>query len=102
MYHPVDPTQNPWINPPAPAAPPQCHSPIFNNIAKLRLDESSCQSLEDTLEDINIMIDNDVGVDNLPMEDIDKATFMAAPFQMQDVPNNKIKVILGFKGSYYI
>ena len=46
--------QQPW---------PQCHSPIFNYIEKLRLDETT--SLEDDLEDINNLIDTEVGVENL-------------------------------------
>merc|ERR1719414_482390 len=42
---------------------PQCHSPIFNYIEKLRLDETN--SLDDDLEDINNLIDTEVGVENL-------------------------------------
>ena len=75
--------------------PPQCQSPmpIFNYIEKLQISNN----LDDDLEDINNLIDTEVGVNNLqPMQD--NAGHIMAQFQQQDM-SNKIKVRLIELGS---
>ena len=78
---------DPAISPPQWQQTSQCHSPIpiFNCIAKLRLDEPS--TLDD-LEDINSLIDTEVGVANLNQNEFENNQLMAQ-FQ-QDMA--KIKV----------
>ena len=71
---------------PQPPQWPQCHSPIFNYIEKLRLDD-----LNDDLEDINNLIDTEVGVENLPQDEYDNSHLMAQ-FQHREM-TNKIKVL---------
>ncbi len=79
-----------------PAQQPQqpgqrCPSPIFNYIAKLQISNST---LDDDLEDINNLIDTEVGVENLPMQnEFDNSQIMAT-FQPQTGADiaNKIKV----------
>ena len=84
MQPPKQP-QQPW---------PQCHSPIFNYIEKLRLDESNHGgSLDDDLEDINNLIDTEVGVENLRQNEFDNSQLMA---QFQQQPSNRIKVRIGY------
>ena len=76
--------QQPW---------PQCHSPIFNYIEKLRLDETN--SLDDDLEDINNLIDTEVGVENLRQNEFDNSHLMVAAHQFTgQQPSNRIKVTL--------
>jgi hypothetical protein len=78
---------DPAISPPHWQQTSQCHSPIpiFNCIAKLRIDEPS--TLDD-LEDINSLIDTEVGVANLNQNEFENTQLMAQ-FQ-QDMA--KIKV----------
>ena len=72
---------------------PQCHSPIFNYIEKLRLDETN--SLDDDLEDINNLIDTEVGVENLRQNEFDNSHLMVAAHQFTgQQPSNRIKVTL--------
>ena len=72
---------------------PQCHSPIFNYIEKLRLDETN--SLDDDLEDINNLIDTEVGVENLRQNEFDNSHLMVAAHQFSgQQPPNRIKVTL--------
>ena len=67
-----------------------CHSPIpiFNYIEKLRIDGES-NSLDDDLEDINNLIEEQVGVQNLPQNEFDNNQLMV---QFQQDMANKIKV----------
>jgi hypothetical protein len=83
-----------------------CHSPIFNYIENLRLDETTTlNSLDDDLDDINIIIDTEVGFENLPKREDEmqltkpSSTIMQQQHQglhiFQPVEiNNKIKVCL--------
>ncbi len=83
------PQQQPW---------PQCHSPIFNYIEKLRLDEGT--SLEDDLEDINNLIDTEVGVENLRQQQnqfdnshlMTELTSSSHQFNQPQPSSNRIKV----------
>ena len=68
---------------------PTCQSPIFNHIEKLRLDDS----LNDDLEDINNLIDTEVGVENLQQNQYEDPSLLAT-FQCQQEPSSKIKVIV--------
>lgn len=70
---------------------PTCQSPIFNYIEKLRLDDS----LNDDLEDINNLIDTEVGVENLQQNQYveDPATaagLMVSSFRPQESSSTKI------------
>ena len=78
---------DPAISPPKWQQTSQCHSPIpiFNYMNKLRIDEPS--TLDD-LEDINSLIDTEVGVANLNQNEFENNQLMAQ-FQ-QDMA--KIKV----------
>ena len=78
---------DPAISPPQWQQTSQCHSPIpiFNYMNKLRIDEPS--TLDD-LEDINSLIDTEVGVENLNQNEFENNQLMAQ-FQ-QDMA--KIKV----------
>ena len=70
---------------------PTCQSPIFNYIEKLRLDDS----LNDDLEDINNLIDTEVGVENLQQnqyEDPAAAGLMVSTFRPQESSSSKVKV----------
>ena len=72
---------------------PTCQSPIFNYIEKLRLDDS----LNDDLEDINNLIDTEVGVENLQQNQYveDPATaagLMVSSFRPQESSSTKVKV----------
>ena len=78
---------DPAISPPQWQQTSQCHSPIpiFNCIANLNINEPS--TLDD-LEDINCLIDTEVGVANLNQNEFENNQLMAQ-FQ-QDMA--KIKV----------
>ena len=76
---------------PGPPNYPTCQSPIFNYIEKLRLDDS----LNDDLEDINNLIDTEVGVENLQQnqyEDPAAAGLMVSSFRPQESSSSKVKV----------
>lgn len=77
------PVQQQWHVPQRP------HSPIFNYIEKLQISNS----LDDDLEDINNLIDSDVGVQNLPQQnDFENCQLMAQIQQHQQDMNYKLKV----------
>ena len=86
VYSSLDPA----VSPPQWQQSSQCQSPIpiFNYIERLRLEPES-NSLEDDLEDINNLIDTEVGVENLPQNEFDNNQLMA---QFQQDMANKIKV----------
>ena len=64
---------------------------MFNYIEKLRLDDS----LNDDLEDINNLIDTEVGVENLQQNQYEDPNLMAS-FQHQQETSSKVKVVLQF------
>ena len=88
---------DPAISPPQWQETSQCHSPIpiFNCIANLRINEPS--TLDD-LEDINCLIDTEVGVANLNQNEFENNQLMAQ-FQ-QDMA--KIKVCEFLKHFFHI
>jgi len=83
----LDRSLDPAISPPQWQQTSQCHSPIpiFNYMNKLRIDEPS--TLDD-LEDINSLIDTEVGVENLNQNEFENNQLMAQ-FQ-QDMAKIKI------------